>query len=147
MTTAFDYGHRVRVIRTIRNDGTFPGKMRGEVLIWRGSLGYVRDVGTFLQDQRIYSVHFIDHNRLIGCRDREVIDAEDPWHDSRFEFRQAVIANRDLAIEGQVVVSCGAAGQITRVIAGDPETHRYQVVFGERQLLVSEQALREAVHE
>lgn len=147
MTPAFDYGHRVRVIRTIRNDGTFPGKLRGEVLIRRGSVGYVRDVGTFLQDQRIYSVHFIDHNRLVGCRDQEVVDADDPWRDSRFEFRQAVIASRNLAIGGKIIVACGAVGQITRVITDDPEICRYQVLFGDRQLVVAEQALQEAIHD
>jgi nitrogen fixation protein NifZ len=32
----FDYGDRVRARRTIRNDGTFPGKDIGEILVTKG---------------------------------------------------------------------------------------------------------------
>lgn len=31
----------------------------------------MRDVGTFLLDQIIYSVHFLDEGRLVGCRESE----------------------------------------------------------------------------
>ncbi len=32
----FDYGQKVRITKTIRNDGTFPGKDIGEVLCKKG---------------------------------------------------------------------------------------------------------------
>lgn len=51
MKPVFDYEDAVRVTRTIRDDGSFPGKSRGDVLIRKGAIGYVRDIGTFLQDQ------------------------------------------------------------------------------------------------
>ena len=42
-----EYGTGVRVIRNIRNDGTYPGEAVGALLVRRGTVGYVRDVGTF----------------------------------------------------------------------------------------------------
>ena len=49
----YDYGESVRVIRNVRNDGTYPGLDVGAFLVRRGSIGYVVNVGTFLQDQVI----------------------------------------------------------------------------------------------
>ena len=50
MRPRFEYGEEVRVIRNVRNDGTFPGTEIGELLIKRGSIGYVQNIGTFLQE-------------------------------------------------------------------------------------------------
>ena len=69
MRPRFDYGDEVRVRRNVRNDGTFPGAEVGRLLVRRGSTGFVRDLGTFLQDQVIYSVHFLAEDRLVGCRE------------------------------------------------------------------------------
>ena len=69
----------MRVIRNLRNDGTFPGYPTGALLVRRGSVGHVRDVGTFLQDQLIYTVHFLDADRLVGCREQELQPADAPW--------------------------------------------------------------------
>ncbi len=46
----YNYGVAVRVIRNVRNDGTYPGMDTGDFLVRRGSVGYVVNVGTFLQD-------------------------------------------------------------------------------------------------
>ena len=59
MITRWDLGDDVRVIRNVRNDGTYPGEQIGALLIRRGSTGTVIDIGTFLQDQIIYTVHFL----------------------------------------------------------------------------------------
>ncbi|MCX7086952.1 MAG: nitrogen fixation protein NifZ [Methylococcales bacterium] len=64
----FEFGELVRVTRNIRNDGTYPGMEVGEFLIRRGSLGNVTNVGTFLQDQIIFTVHFLSSGRMVGCR-------------------------------------------------------------------------------
>lgn len=53
MLSEYDYGENVRVLRNVRNDGTYPGVDVGKLLVRRGSVGDVRDVGTFLQDQII----------------------------------------------------------------------------------------------
>jgi nitrogen fixation protein NifZ len=65
-------GAKVRATRLVRNDGTFAGKEIGEVLVKRGELGYVRDVGTFLQRHYVYAVEFIERGVVVGMRAREL---------------------------------------------------------------------------
>jgi len=55
MLTRWDLGDEVRVIRNLRNDGTFSGEAMGALLIRRGSIGTVIDVGTFLGEQIVFS--------------------------------------------------------------------------------------------
>ncbi len=132
----------VRVIRNIRNDGTYPGEVTGALLVRRGSIGYVRHIGVFLQDQLIYSVHFLEAgNRIVGCRETELIPADAPWVPNRFERGDRVIARRALAIGGQVVAVIGAIGEIMAVLR-EPETAAdYHVLFGKRLLRVPEAVL------
>jgi nitrogen fixation protein NifZ len=73
----FDLNNRVRVTKLLRNDGTFPGKDRGDKLAEPGDIGYVIGIGTYLQRAYIYSVHFLENNRVIGCLGRELELAED----------------------------------------------------------------------
>jgi nitrogen fixation protein NifZ len=73
----FSLGARVRAVRQIRNDGTFPGRAVGEVLVCRGEEGYVRDIGSFLQRHWVYAVDFIDRRAVVGMRGREIAAAED----------------------------------------------------------------------
>jgi nitrogen fixation protein NifZ len=72
----YDIGHKVRVRRLIRNDGTFPGKDIGVTLAKKGDTGYVVSIGTFLQTYYIYAVHFLDTGYVIGCRSKELESAE-----------------------------------------------------------------------
>ncbi len=110
----------VRVLRNLRNDGTYPGKPRGALLVRRGSTGFVGDLGTFLQDQIIYSVHFLDIDRVVGCREEELQAAEEPWTPSRFESRERVATRVALGVGGRVLVQTGSVGEIARVIRGAP---------------------------
>lgn len=137
----FEYGQQVRVVRTIRNDGTFPGKSRGELLVRQGSVGYIKDVGTFLQDQVIYSVDFVDSNCLVGCREHEIQLASDPWIQTRFEFHQKVTPVRRLGIEGVVIAEPGMEGEIEKVLRDLPGGPAYHVRFAGRILQVSESSL------
>ena len=171
MKTQFSTGEMVRVIRNVRNDGTFPGSEVGDLLVRRGTLGHVRNVGTYLQDQVIYAVHFFDQahdiDRLVGCREEELISKQDPWTPSRFEFRDKVTCNRALAISGEIIVEPGTEGEIIKVVrhqtveepqlpSRNPEPHGgaasgpsainsapvdYHVRFPGRTLLVPEPAL------
>lgn len=109
-------GEAVRLTRNVRNDGTYPGLPAGAPLVARGSVGYVVDVGSFLQDQIIYSVNFLDQGRTIGCREEELIAADQPWTPPRFEFRDRVRATRRLAIDGAVLIDFGAIGEVLRVV-------------------------------
>jgi nitrogen fixation protein NifZ len=137
----FEYGEAVRVVRNIRDDGTYPGESRGRLLIRRGSIGYVRDVGTFLQDQLIYSVDFIDSGRMVGCREQELQLESDPWIPSRFEFREKVTPKMPLAIGGEVIASPGDEGEIEKVIREQESGPAYHVRFSGRTLQVPESAL------
>jgi nitrogen fixation protein NifZ len=140
MMPRYQYGQAVRVIRNVRNDGTFPGTDTGDLLIRRGSVGYVRDVGTFLQDKIIYSVDFLEQGRMVGCREEELIDADESWTPSRFEAREKVLAGRHLARAGEVIVERGAEGEVLRVHRNDDGVD-YEVRFPGRTLLVPERAL------
>jgi nitrogen fixation protein NifZ len=138
----FEYGTEVRVLRSVRNDGTFPGLPTGTLLIRRGSTGFVRDVGTFLQDQIVYSVHFLAEDKVVGCREEELQLATDPWVPSRFEFRDKVIARLPLGSQGKVLVERGAPGEIIKVLRDAPGSVQYHVYFpGCNTLQVPESAL------
>lgn len=145
MRPAFEFGTAVRVLRNVRNDGTYPGLPTGALLMRRGSVGYVRDVGTFLQDQIIYSVHFLDEGRMVGCREEELQLASDPWVPSRFEFRDRVQARIPLGVQGRVLVEQGAEGEVLKVLRDAPGGVAYHVWFnGPHPLQVPESALVEA---
>lgn len=142
----FDFGEPVRVTRNVRNDGTYPGMPVGELLIRRGSVGHVIEVGTFLQDQVIYTVHFLDQGRMVGCRAEELIPADAPWNPSRFEFRDKVLCRIDLAIQGEIVAGKGAEGEILKVLR-DSQPLQYHVRFPGRTLQVPEHVLEPATPE
>ncbi|RKT49992.1 nitrogen fixation protein NifZ [Azonexus fungiphilus] len=125
----WEYGEAVRLVRNVRNDGTYPGLDPGAPLVRRGSIGYVVDVGTFLQDQIIYSVNFLDEGKIVGCREEELIGGDEPWTPSRFEFRDKVRAARQLAVGGEVLVPLGAIGEVIRVIRDAPGGVAYHIHF------------------
>jgi nitrogen fixation protein NifZ len=139
----FDFGESVRVTRNVRNDGTYPGMEVGTLLIRRGSVGNVIEVGTFLQDQVIFTVHFLNHGRMVGCRLEELIGADEPWNPSRFEFRDRVVCNIDLGIQGNILFPKGTEGEVFKVIR-DSELIQYHVAFQGRTLQVPEPALAPA---
>ncbi|MEN9235286.1 MAG: nitrogen fixation protein NifZ [Gloeomargarita sp. GMQP_bins_69] len=74
----FALGEKVRLTRTIRNDGTFIGRGPREVLAGKGEVGYVVGIGTFLQMFYIYSVHFLALGIVVGCRGTELESLEPP---------------------------------------------------------------------
>jgi nitrogen fixation protein NifZ len=68
----FWYGQKVRARRAVKNDGTFPGREIGEVLVKKGDVGYVASIGTFLQQFYIYGVDFIERGCVVGMKGREL---------------------------------------------------------------------------
>ncbi|WP_431067088.1 nitrogen fixation protein NifZ [Methylotuvimicrobium sp.] len=139
----FDFGEAVRLTRNVRNDGTYPGMAIGELLVRRGSVGHVIEMGTFLQDQVIYTVHFLDQGRMVGCRAEELVPAGEPWNPSRFEFRDKVVSTIDLGIHGQVVAQQGQEGEVLKVLR-DSVPVQYHVRFPGRTLQVPENVLQPA---
>ena len=71
-------GTKVRAKRLVRNDGTFPGRGRGEILIEAGEEGYVATIGTFLQRYYIYGIDFIRLGVVVGMRTHELEVVELP---------------------------------------------------------------------
>lgn len=143
MRPRFEFGDEVRVTRNVRNDGTYPGMEIGEPLIRRGSVGYVQNIGTYLQDQVIYSVHFFEDGRVVGCREEELISASDEWVPTRFEFRDKVAAAQPLGISGEVIAEVGSIGEVIKVLRDAPGGPAYHVRFPGRTLQVPEGALTE----
>lgn len=141
MLPKFEYGDAVRVIRNVRNDGTFAGLDTGNLLVRRGCVGYVRDIGTFLQDKIVYSVDFMDEGRVVGCREEELQPADAPWTPSVFEFHDKVTPTIPLAIQGEVLVEPGEPGEVEKVIRDAPGEVAYHVRFSGRTLQVPESAL------
>lgn len=143
MQPAYEYGDEVRLIRNVRNDGTYPGAEIGELLMKRGAVGCVYDVGTYLQDQLIYRVHFLDEGRTIGCREEELMPAAEHWIPNRFEFREVVLALVAMRSQGETVVQPGDVGEIAKVIRADGQLW-YHARFNGHTFQVPEAALEAA---
>lgn len=144
MRPRFDYGDAVRVTRNLRNDGTYPGVDVGELLVRRGSVGTVINIGTFLQDQIIYTVHFIDLDRIVGCREEELIGMAEPWTPSRYETREKVAAARNLVAAGELRAAVGTVGEVLKVVRDESDGVAYHVLFGPHVVCVPESALTAA---
>jgi nitrogen fixation protein NifZ len=145
MLPSFEFGEEVRIVRNVRNDGTYPGMPTGQLLVRRGSTGFVMNVGTFLQDQLIYTVNFMEQGRIVGCREEELIGIDEPWIPSRFESREKVRSKITLAVRGEVRAEPGMEGEILKVLRDEQGGVQYHVIFHDHVLQVPEGAL-EAVH-
>lgn len=77
MPPRFAPGDKVRATKHIKNDGTFPHREIGDILVRKGDVGYVRDIGTFLQRFYIYAVEFVDRAVVVGMRGKELIALAD----------------------------------------------------------------------
>jgi len=141
MEQRFDFGEAVRLTRNVRNDGTFPGLEVGNLLIKRGSVGYVMNVGTFLQDQVIYTVNFLDQGRVVGCREEELQPADETWVESRFETREKVVARHTFAVNGKVLAAAGTEGEVFKVLRDLADGVEYHVRFPGHTLQVPESSL------
>lgn len=76
-------GTRVRSKKYVKNDGTFAGKDIGDVLVRKGDVGYVRDIGTYLQVYYIYAVEFVELGTVVGMRARELDLVDDSYAKGR----------------------------------------------------------------
>lgn len=140
MKPVFTFGEEVRVVRSIRNDGTLAGRKRGELLVRRGSTGFVREWGLFLQDQIIYQIHFLDTDLTVGCRGQELIPASCPWTAGNFQYGDTVAVTRTLTLAGEIVVTPGEEGQIQATGQGESGDD-YIVSVGSRWFQVPPGAL------
>ena len=68
----FEMGERVISRSVVRNDGTYNGRDIGDVLVRKGEIGFVRPIGTFLQQFYIYAVEFTESGHQVGMRAKEL---------------------------------------------------------------------------
>lgn len=142
MQPKYEYGSEVRLIRNVRNDGTYPGTDVGQLLMNRGAVGCVYDVGSYLQDQIIYRVHFLEQGKTVGCREEELIPVDAPWIANEFEFNQKVQSRIQIEKEGEVLVEKAQKGTVVKVLRDvDNMKVNYHIYFGERTLQMPEAAL------
>jgi nitrogen fixation protein NifZ len=141
MLPEFEFGDEVRIIRNVRNDGTYPGLSTGTLLVRRGSTGFVMNVGTFLQDQLIYTVNFLELNKIVGCREEELISINEVWIPSKFESREKVRSRITLTVRGEVRVTPGMEGEILKVFRDENDGVQYHVIFHDQVLQVPEASL------
>ena len=69
----FKAGTKVRSRFQVKNDGTMAGREIGEIVVKKGDVGYVRDIGMYLQRYYIYAVEFVDRGSVVGMRGRELV--------------------------------------------------------------------------
>ena len=111
----FECGDQVRVVRNIRNDGSYNDMAKGELLVEQGETGYVRDAGYFLQDQVIYRVFFPHSNRMVGVRDTEVIAAGLDWEPCLFRVSDHAQLRLSLKVKEKIIASKGDRVEIEEV--------------------------------
>jgi len=108
-------GDEIRVIRNIRNDGSFNGLEKGDLLVEQGDIGIVRGSGYFLQNQVIYQVFFPSRNRVVGIRDTEVIDAILKWVPCLFRSLDSARLTLALRVKQSVIAVKGDKVEVQRV--------------------------------
>ena len=69
------HARRRRSARSSTSGTTEPirGREIGDILVRKGEVGYVRDIGTFLQQFYIYAVEWIDSGTIVGMRGKELV--------------------------------------------------------------------------
>ncbi|ADG91728.1 NifZ family protein [Arcobacter nitrofigilis DSM 7299] len=77
----FGIGQKVKLLKEIVNDGTYPHAPIGTQLMPAGAIGYIKSMGEFLQVIRVYEVHFLGlldvPVEIVGCREHELEAMED----------------------------------------------------------------------
>ena len=76
----FVEGQKVELLEDVVNDGTYPHSKIGELMMPKGSIGYIKSMGEFLQVIRVYEVHFFGTDmevEIIGCREHELKAVDD----------------------------------------------------------------------
>jgi nitrogen fixation protein NifZ len=138
----FDSGEEVRVVRNIRNDGSFKALEKGDLLIEAGELGVVRTYGYFLQDQIIFQVYFPRINQVVGIRDTELIKSNLEWIPCLFRSLDSAQLRVSLSMNKQIIASKGDMVEVYRVYRNlDDGTLEYEVYVGEHLFRLSSNVL------
>lgn len=141
----FEIGDCVRLLYDVASDGTVYGVKRGDPLISAGEAGYVKRRGTFLRDEVVYDVHFIDRDRIVGCREKELTAYDEPWLPASHMKGDHVKAALDLSHRGTTLVDSGTPGVIYAIRYHRERGYVYETRFkGTKDLcLVMEDQIEE----
>ena len=93
----FHLGQKVKLVEDIVNDGTYPHSAIGTLMMPKGSIGYIKNMGDFLQVIRVYEVHFFGTDMPIdsvGCREHE-LEAMEAYVDEVAEEFAIMKAHRE----------------------------------------------------
>ncbi|HHD75609.1 MAG TPA: nitrogen fixation protein NifZ [Campylobacterales bacterium] len=85
----FHVGQKVKLLEDIVNDGTYPHSPIGTLMMPKGSIGYIKTMGDFLQVIRVYEVHFFGTEMpidAVGCREHELEAMEEYVDEVAEEF-------------------------------------------------------------
>jgi nitrogen fixation protein NifZ len=92
----FKVGQKVRLLEDVVNDGTYPHAKIGALMMPKAQIGYIKDMGEFLQVIRVYEVHFIGSDmevEILGCREHELEAIDDGCDEDTTEsplFKQMI---------------------------------------------------------
>jgi nitrogen fixation protein NifZ len=68
----YEWGQRVRAVGDLRNDGTYPGVPENALLVARGDLGEIVQVGSHAESNTpVYLVEF-KGDMVVGCFEEEI---------------------------------------------------------------------------
>jgi nitrogen fixation protein NifZ len=71
-TPIYEWGQRVRAVGDLRNDGTYPGLPENALLVSRGEVGEIVQVGAHTETNTpVYLVEF-KGNMVVGCFEEEI---------------------------------------------------------------------------
>ncbi|PMH44845.1 nitrogen fixation protein NifZ [Vibrio sp. 10N.286.49.B3] len=124
----FFSGSDVRVVRNIRNDGSFKSSIKGDLLVPEGEVGIVKSYGYFLQDQVIYQIYFPNIDQVVGVRDTEVIASHLEWIPCLFRSLEMAQLTVSLKMRGEIVAEVGDLIEVKRVFR-DLETGKIEYLI------------------
>lgn len=95
----FALGQKVELVEDVVNDGTYPHSPIGTLMMPKGSIGYIKDMGDFLQVIRVYEVHFLDSDmevEIVGCREHELkaMESKDEANESEGALFRKILEQR-----------------------------------------------------
>jgi nitrogen fixation protein NifZ len=68
----YEWGQRVRAVGDLRNDGSHPGAPENALLVARGDVGEIVQVGSHTESNTpVYLVEFNGH-MVVGCFEEEI---------------------------------------------------------------------------
>ena len=133
----YEEGDAVRVLFDIVSDGTVHRKRRGELIMPMGRTGYIQKRGILLDDL-VYEVHFLEEGQVVGCREHELLLAEENWEPPLFQKKDRIRTTTDLHRKGELVLQKGEEGVVLTLDYHEDLGYIYEVQFsGNHRLMMA----------